>query len=154
MERGRPWHDALHEFLMERIQGRWLDVGCNTGWLLQDVANGVGIEPTWLLVRRAREKGLNVVYGWGEYLPFADGVFDTVVLASVLEQCLEPYRVVREAIRVGGKVIGCNSTPEGPWGLNSSSPWVKAVLYPAEFAETWGARVEPYDDIAYYFEVG
>lgn len=147
-------NDAIIEFLIPRVEGNWLDVGCNTGWLLSCVPNGVGVDATRAMVQRAAAKRLRVCWAWGEALPFPDDCFDCVVLGSVLEQSSSPNSVLREALRVGGKVIGINPYPDSPWGEGSRSPWANSVIYPGKFGRRWNASVEHFDRYRWYFEIG
>src|SRR5207253_8566665 len=63
--------------------GRLLDVGCGTGFhTVRFVEAGwsvVGIDPSDDQLRRARGRGLEVVHGHGEELPFDDAEFDAAV---------------------------------------------------------------------------
>lgn len=145
--------DIIHACMVSRVTAPYLDVGCNTGWLLKDVAGGVGLDATWALAQRAKSKELNVVWGWGEHLPFADKSFACVVLSGVLEQCVEPVLVLREALRVGRRVIGINPCPDSPWGKASQSPWVKSVLESESFAKEWNARVGRCAETHWWFEI-
>lgn len=148
-----PNNVRVHDFLAARVKAPYLDVGCNTGWLLEMVDGGIGIDPTFALVQRARMKGLNVVFGWGEYLPFCDNVFAYVVLSCVLEQCEEPGLVLRESLRVGRLVLGVTPYPDSPWGKGSSSPWVRSVLEPERFAANWDAQIGQCTDTHWWFEI-
>jgi len=147
IERGHSEiNDRIIDFLKPKIQGRYLDVGCNTGWLLEEVPNGVGVEPSAPLVKRATNKGLNVIEGSGEKLPFEEKEFDTVVLSCVLEQCEDWRKVLKECRRVGKRVIGINPYPGSPWGIKGG--WVKSIIQPYEFITT-----ERLDSDRYYFEI-
>jgi SAM-dependent methyltransferase len=63
--------------------GRLLDVGCGTGFhTVRFTEMGwsvVGVDPSDDQLRLARGRGLEVVRGLGEELPFADGEFDAAV---------------------------------------------------------------------------
>jgi ubiquinone/menaquinone biosynthesis C-methylase UbiE len=89
-----------------------LEVGCGTGLILERVAKfaksvrGIDLSPGML--ERARERGLDVVEGSADALPFPNESFDVAysfkVLAHVpdVERCLaEMFRVVRP----GGRVV-------------------------------------------------
>jgi len=148
-------NQRIHDFLMPRIEPPWLDVGCNTGWLLEDVAGGMGIDATREMVVLACLKGLLVQHGRAERLPFDDDAFATVVLSSVLEQCDDPDTALQEALRVSrGKVIGVNPYPDSPWGHGTASRWVQNVFEPEEFATRWEATIERVSKTTWYFEMG
>jgi SAM-dependent methyltransferase len=64
-------------------QGRCLDVGCGTGLATAAVAelgwSAVGIDLSEDMLERARGRGVEVVRGTAEALPFADASFDAAV---------------------------------------------------------------------------
>ena len=69
--------------LLGRGSGRCLDVGCGTGLTTAAVAelgwSAVGIDLSEDMLETARGRGLEVVRGSAEELPFADGTFDAAV---------------------------------------------------------------------------
>lgn len=146
-------NDAVIDFLTTKISGRYLDVGCNTGWLLSLIPKGIGVDASIQMVKLAKTKNLTVCYAWGEALPFVNKAFNYVVLSCILEQCKKPYKIILEALRVGKKVIGINPYPNSPWGKNSPSPWVKSIINPTEFSKHWNAYVERFDKERWYFEI-
>lgn len=155
IQRGRsPQTDAIHDFLVPRISGHWLDIGCNAGWMLSDIPDGVGIEPSLLLVELARAKGLTVHHGWAEELPFPAATFDTALMASVLEQAEDWRKALTEAQRVAARVIGVMPYPGSPWGVvGGKHSRVRNVIDPKEFAVVWGAKIERVTENDYFFEL-
>lgn len=81
-----------------------LDVGCGTGLYhgpLQKVGNTYfGIDYSSSAIRRARERGLNVIEGNAAALPFDDAFFDYVFTTEVLEHVDSPEAMLREIFRV------------------------------------------------------
>jgi methionine biosynthesis protein MetW len=92
--------------------GSVLDLGCGEGDLLyllekEKRATGQGIEFNEQAIYSCVEKGLSVHHGdidtgLSEY---GDGSFDYVILNESLQQVWKPDNVVKEALRVGRKVI-------------------------------------------------
>jgi len=75
---------AIDEPLLSRVRGRVLDVGCGTGRLAKPVVElggeYAGIDPSLKLLKKACDKGVtSVVRGVGEYLPFPNHCFDTIL---------------------------------------------------------------------------
>lgn len=153
IERGQhPINDRNHDFIVPRIRGRWLDIGCNSGWLLEDVPHGVGVDASPVLVEKARAKGLDVRQAWAEDLPFADRSFDTAVLSTVLQMCADWKAVLQEAKRVAARVIGIAPYPGTEWGVvGGTRRWVRSVVDPHELAAL-GATITQLDDDLYFFE--
>lgn len=60
----------------------------------------VGVEVDSELVRRHRDAGLEVLEGYAESLPFADGSFDRIVCSVVV-----PYSDERRAVAEWGRVL-------------------------------------------------
>lgn len=89
-----------------------LDLGCGEGDLLsllekEKRVNGQGIELSEQAIYSCVAKGLSVHHGdidsgLSEY---GDGTFDYVILNESLQQVWNPDNVVKEALRVGRKVI-------------------------------------------------
>ena len=79
----RPSRTEVAVRLLGEPSGRLLDLGCGTGARtasFHDVGWEVtGIELSEDMLRRARERGLDVVQGRAEALPFEDSSFDAVV---------------------------------------------------------------------------
>jgi|WetSurSiteA1Bulk_404760.scaffolds.fasta_scaffold10059_3 ubiquinone/menaquinone biosynthesis C-methylase UbiE len=142
-----PINDGIIRFLQDKIYGRWLDVGCNSGWLLSLVPNGTGIDASSKMIELAKVKGLKVIHGTAEKLPFNDKEFDTVVMSCVLEQCSDWRKAYNEAKRVGYRVIGINPLPGSPWGIIGGN--VKSIIPPDLLTD---ALIEEFDEDRYYFE--
>ncbi len=97
--------------------GRLLDVGCGTGALLASVAGGaadaepcgVDLSGEMLAIARAKTpRGVRLVQGSADRLPFADASFDVVVSTSVFHYFRRPQDALGEASRVlrpGGTLV-------------------------------------------------
>jgi ubiquinone/menaquinone biosynthesis C-methylase UbiE len=109
---------ALAESLVPR--GSVLDVGCGTGRFLAalpDRYERVGLDLSPEMLVRARNRGLDVVQGSSEKVPFADDSFDLVTTFAVLHHLIDHELVratLRELARVarpGGAVIVWDHNP-------------------------------------------
>ena len=124
-------NDEIFDALKPKISGRWLDIGCNIGVLLEEVPNGVGVDASELMVAEAVRRGRDVRLADACHLPFADKEFDTVVLSCVLEQIPDWRAALAEAKRVGRRVIGINPIPgASQWGVIQGA--VKSIIPPIE----------------------
>ena len=62
--------------------------------------------------QRAFKMPMTFVEGFGEVLPYKDNYFDTCIIASVLDHCIEPKKVVSEAhrcLKPGGIILTIHS---------------------------------------------
>lgn len=90
--------------------GRCLEVGVGTGRFAAALSVDVGVDPSARMLAKARARGVAVVQGVAEALPFADESFDVVLFVVTLCFLDDPARALAEARRVvrpgGGVVIG------------------------------------------------
>ena len=88
--------------------GRGLEVGTGSGRFAAPLGIRCGIDPSPALVRMARQRGVGVVLGEGEHLPYRAGTFDYALMMTVICFVDEPVRVFREIFRVlrpGGLLV-------------------------------------------------
>lgn len=114
--RGR-YHDLLDaleiEFAEPALRGREvLEVGCGTGLLLRAFAStarrAVGVDLSPGMLAHARARGLSVVEGSADALPFGDASFDVAVSFKTLAHVPDLRRALAEMARVvrpGGALI-------------------------------------------------
>lgn len=93
--------------LPENIRG--IEVGLGTGRFTKPLGIKEGIEPSEAMAKRAIKKGIEVVYGKAERLPYADLQFDFVLFVTICH--LENIKLaVKQAHRVlkhkGAIIIG------------------------------------------------
>ena len=99
-----------------------LEVGCGTGPVcralatIPNVADVTGIDPSNILITKARELSenfVNISYleGDGKALKFDDASFDAVILHTILTHVPDPQQILLEASRVlktGGLIGVCD----------------------------------------------
>ena len=92
---------------------RVLDIGCGLGTYVNrisaftDKAYGIDIDAPRVIEGRG-ERRQEPRVGVGEALPYADGVFDGVILNEVIEHVNNDRDTLREALRVtrrGGRIV-------------------------------------------------
>lgn len=97
----------------------WLEVGVGSGRFAQSLGIDVGLDPSKKLLAIARRRGVNVILGRGEALPFPDGSFGTIFLIVTICFVPDPRPVLSECRRVlredGRLVIGFIPR-DSPWG--------------------------------------
>lgn len=95
-----------------RAQGRVFVDGCGVGMYLGHLAPGagqaVGLDIEFERTLEARQLAPQVVCAAGEYLPFADNIYDLVLSHEVLEHVQNDAEAVREIVRTlrpGGRLV-------------------------------------------------
>lgn len=97
--------DEVVRYLSARTDSAfWLDVGVGTGNVLLEALkmfrDGVGVDVSTEMLRKARDNGLPVVFGDGLHLPFADSSASVVSAFSTLHHLASPTRLLKEMARV------------------------------------------------------
>ena len=116
-ERYEAWferHDAAYisELLALRpfvpLTGRGLEIGVGSGRFAAPLGVQVGIDPSRAMLDRARARGLEVLEGIAEDLPFVDDSFDHALVVTTLCFVASPEAMLAEARRVlrpGGVLV-------------------------------------------------
>ena len=90
--------------------GEGVEIGVGTGRFAGRLGIRLGVEPSKSMRAIARDRGITVVGGTAEALPFRDGRFDFAVMVTVLCFFDDPDAALLEAYRVlkpsGSLVIG------------------------------------------------
>ena len=101
--------DLLNDWITDQ---RALEVGCGTGLIMERVRprarRVVGLDISPGMLRRAHERGLDVVQGDATALPFDDDEFDLVYSFKVLAHVQDIDQALREMVRVtrtGGHLV-------------------------------------------------
>jgi len=92
-----------------------LEVGCGPGLVMELLASrfdvkGIDLDPG--MVRRGRERGLDVAQGHAYDLPFRSASFDIVYCSFLLLWTKEPERVIEEMSRVAKRWVVCLAEPD------------------------------------------
>lgn len=111
---------ALRPLLAE-LPEPWLEVGVGTGRFAQALGIPLGIDPSPALLAKARQRGIEVLYGEGEELVFRAGSFGTVFLLTTWAFLNDPPKVLRECRRVlktDGRLVNAYLDRDGKWGAS------------------------------------
>lgn len=118
------------------LRGLVLDIGCGPqSWPAyfaqhQPDTRFVGIDP----LAPDEQADYPRVRGLGEFLPFADRVFDRVLLATSLDHMLDPAAVLAEARRVsashGQVLVWSGEKKPGAPRPAQSPPWYQELVVP------------------------
>lgn len=97
----------------------WIEIGVGSGRFAQALGIDVGLDPSSRLLEIARNRGISAFLGWGDEMPFRDGVFGTAFFVVTLCFVDSPERILSEAARLlksGGKVVLGLVLKGSPWG--------------------------------------
>ncbi|MEF8814859.1 MAG: class I SAM-dependent methyltransferase [Halovenus sp.] len=90
--------------------GRGVEIGVGSARFAAPLGIGVGIDPAGAMLERARERGVDVVRGVAESLPFRNDAFDTALIVTTICFVDDVPRTLAEADRIltqsGSLVIG------------------------------------------------
>jgi SAM-dependent methyltransferase len=92
-----------------------LDVGCGPGLVMEelgDIFEVHGLDRDESMVGVCRQKGLTVVQGEAEAMPFEDDSFDVVYCSFLLLWAKKPEMVVQEMTRVSRRWVICLAEPD------------------------------------------
>lgn len=112
-EKYRPAYDsellALKTFSPKNTGNlKALEIGAGTGRFAASLGFGYGLEPAGAMAEIAEKRGIQMVLGVAEFLPFKRQVFDLVLIVTSLSFFKDPVQALREAATVlkpGGQII-------------------------------------------------
>ena len=96
--------------LLEGLPRPWLEVGAGSGRFGAALGVQVGVDPARTPLALAARRGVAVIQGVAEQLPFPDGSCGAVIFVLALSFVADPMAALREARRVlapdGAVIIG------------------------------------------------
>lgn len=108
-------HPELYQVELEAVRsilppGQGVEIGVGTGRFAAPLRIPLGVEPAPGMAALARQRGVTVVEGVAEHLPFADHSFDYAVMVTVVCFLANVAQALREARRIlkpqGSLIIG------------------------------------------------
>jgi ubiquinone/menaquinone biosynthesis C-methylase UbiE len=96
-----------------------IEIGVGTGWFSYRIGCGYGIDPSIGMLRKAKQRGIEVIQGLGVQLPLKSYSCKTVLLIVTLCFVKDPFSVLEESSRVtglDGSLIICIVPRNSPWG--------------------------------------
>lgn len=109
--------ESVRQLFPAGAGGAALEVGVGTGRFAAPLGIRRGVEPSPEMAKHARARGIDVVEGTAQALPFADGSFEAVLICTVFCFVKELGPVLREAHRVlkpGGVLVLAELDRERP----------------------------------------
>lgn len=98
----REVYDAQVRILSSALprEGNGLEVGVGSGRFAGVLGIGSGIDPAREMLRMAYNRGIGVVQGRGEVLPFLSDSFEYVLMMTVICFVQDPVQILAEILRV------------------------------------------------------
>jgi SAM-dependent methyltransferase len=122
--------DAVRRMLPSGALG--VEIGVGTGRFASALGVPLGVEPSESMRRIARERGIEVISGKAEALPFRDGCLDYVLMVTVVCFFDDVRKVFREAFRVlksAGALVVAFIDRESPLGKKYDERKKETVYY-------------------------
>ncbi|MHC1591144.1 MAG: methyltransferase domain-containing protein [Candidatus Helarchaeales archaeon] len=102
--------EALRHLIKDVPVGEWMEIGLGTGEFSSALGIPQGIDPAWNALLLAKKKGLDVVHGIAEELPYRNGSFNATFIIVTICYVKDPMKCLMEASRVlksnGHVIIG------------------------------------------------
>ncbi|MDD1744413.1 MAG: class I SAM-dependent methyltransferase [Candidatus Methanoperedens sp.] len=113
-------------------EGLGLEIGVGSGRFAQPLGAEIGIDLSRNMLKLAKERGIQVIQGVGENLPFKDNTFDFVLIVVTLCFVENPVNVLSEAHRVlkrGGRLIVAEINKDSQLGRLYEAKKEKSEFY-------------------------
>jgi len=105
--------------LLAGLPRPWVEAGAGSGRFTAALGADIGLDPAAAMLALARARGVTVVCGDGERLPFRGGAFGAVLIVVTLCFAGNPAALLaeaRRAVRDDGAVILGMVFADSPWG--------------------------------------
>lgn len=103
------WFEKHRDFYLAELEavrsfipanGSGVEIGVGTGRFAAPLGIHIGVEPAPRMAELARQRGIEVLEGIAEALPFSDGSFDFAVMVTVVCFLDDIAQAFREACRI------------------------------------------------------
>ncbi|USS40519.1 class I SAM-dependent methyltransferase [Thermococcus aggregans] len=113
-------------------EGKGAEIGVGTGRFAAPLGIKLGVEPSKAMAEIARKRGIEVIEGTAENLPFPDESLDYLLMVTTICFVDDPEKALREAYRVlkpGGALIIGFVDRNSPIGQEYERNKEKSVFY-------------------------
>jgi len=97
-------HQSLYQTEIKALEkvmpsGLGLEIGVGTGRFASALSVRYGLDPSFNMLKLAKQRNINVIQGFGENLPFKNESFHFVLIVFTIELVDDPPRFLKEAVR-------------------------------------------------------
>ncbi len=97
-------HQALYQTEIKALEkvmpsGLGLEIGVGTGRFASLLSVPYGLDPSFNMLKLAKQRNIRVIQGFGENLPFKNETFHYVLIVFTIELVDDPPRFLKEAAR-------------------------------------------------------
>jgi SAM-dependent methyltransferase len=133
-------HRAAYKSELQAIRsltpshGRWIEIGVGTGRFAIPLGIAYGVEPSPTMARIARRRGLEVVRGVAEALPFGQAKFDGVLFVTTIcfvDNLTLAMREAHRVLRPGGTLVVGYVDRDSPLGRQYQASRARSLFYRA-----------------------
>lgn len=124
--------EALRQMLPEGEKLRGIEVGLGTGRFSKALGIKEGIEPSRNMRQVARERGIDVIDGYAQHLPYGDLRFDFVLMSfciSYFRNLHPPFLEAHRVLKKNGALVIGFVDPNSPLGKYYESRKSESVFY-------------------------
>ncbi|MCK4759718.1 MAG: class I SAM-dependent methyltransferase [Candidatus Aminicenantes bacterium] len=130
-------HPAIYQSELNVLKkiipsGVGLEIGVGTGRFASLLSSRFGLDPSFHMLKLAKERGIEVVQGFGEELPFKNDTFNFVIIVFTIEFADDPLRFLEEATRTlkkrGALILGILDK-KSSWGKYYKRKQVQSKYY-------------------------
>lgn len=113
-------------------EGKGIEIGVGSGRFAEPLGIKLGIEPSDRMANIARKRGVEVVEGIAENLPFENESFDFVLMVTTicfLDDVEKAFKEAHRVLKQGGSIIIGSIDKESPLGIEYLKHKEENVFY-------------------------
>jgi ubiquinone/menaquinone biosynthesis C-methylase UbiE len=97
-------HQSLYQTEIKALEkvmpsGWGLEIGVGTGRFASPLSVPYGLDPSFNMLKLAKQRNISVIQGFGENLPFKNESFHYVLIVFTIELVDDPPHFLKEAVR-------------------------------------------------------
>lgn len=132
-------HQAIYQSEIKTLEkvmpsGRGLEIGVGTGRVASPLSVQFGLDPSFNMLKHAKQRNIKVIQGYGEDLPFKNESFNFVLIVYTIWLADDPLRFLKEAVRTlnkrGALILGILDR-KSSWGIFYEKKVAQSKFYSA-----------------------